>query len=191
VNNHLRGRVRKIPKAERKPLEGLGTVHGPYLCFYGGPFSQWDSCLFEIDGYKYTSAEQYMMAQKAYLFGDDKVLHKILDTDSPAEQKALGKKVKGFSKRTWEAVARDVVARASFAKFTSSQDLMDDLLSTEGYYLVEASPTDVIWGIGLAEHDENCGDRSAWRGKNWLGQVLTETRDRFLGLQQRAVKGLL
>lgn len=144
--------------------------------FYGGPFSQWLACTFTVDGIEYNCAEQYMMAQKARLFGDDDILRRVMEATDPSVQKALGKKVVGFDKRVWEAVARDVVMRASLAKFTSSPRLLRNLLNTRGQILVEASPTDVIWGIGLADWDPDALDPAKWRGSNWLGQVLTDLR---------------
>ena len=103
-----------------------------------------------------------------------------MSTDDPAQQKRLGKLVRGFDVQTWEAVARDVVMRASLAKFSSDPKLRAKLLLTEGTVLVEASPTDVIWGVGLAEDDPRVHNRDRWRGRNWLGQVLTELREQML-----------
>jgi hypothetical protein len=151
-----------------------------FTLFYGGVFSQWYYSPFVIDGIRYDCAEQYMMAAKAALFKDYPAVAKIMATCDPAEQKRLGKKVKKFDKTTWEAVAMDVVARASMAKFTSSKELLQALLVTHGTTLVEASPTDVIWGIGLSEVDPKALDRSEWLGLNWLGRVLTETREQLL-----------
>lgn len=151
-----------------------------FTLFYGGVFSQWLYSPFTIDGITYNCAEQYMMAQKARLFRDKAMLEAIMGTEDPSVQKAFGKKVKGFRKPVWEAVARDVVMRGSLAKFTSTARLRDMLLDTRGTVLVEASPTDVIWGIGLAEYDPDALDRKKWRGTNWLGQVLTDLREHLL-----------
>lgn len=153
--------------------------------FYGGIFSQWYGCRFKVDGVEYNCAEQYMMAQKARLFGDEVALQAIMASSSPSEQKAIGKTVRGFKKWVWETVARDVVMRGSLAKFTSTPELYSGLMETEDMLLVEASPTDVIWGIGLDEYDAGCSDPGKWRGPNWLGQVLTDLRER-LKLAQHA-----
>ncbi len=158
----------------------MSNTSEKFTPFYGGVFSQWYPSPMVIDGVKYSCAEQYMMAQKARLFGDDPALRAIMSTDDPAQQKRLGKLVRGFDVRTWEAVARDVVMRASIAKFASDTKLRARLLLTEGTVLVEASPTDVIWGVGLAEDDPRVHNRARWRGRNWLGQVLTDLRDDLL-----------
>ena len=158
----------------------MSNTSEKFTPFYGGVFSQWYPSPMVIDGVKYGCAEQYMMAQKARLFGDDPALRAIMSTDDPAQQKRLGKLVRGFDVQTWEAVARDVVMRASIAKFASDPKLRARLLLTEGTVLVEASPTDVIWGVGLAEDDPRVHNRERWRGRNWLGQVLTDLREQML-----------
>lgn len=148
--------------------------------FYGGVFSQWYPCKLLINGVEYNCAEQYMMAMKAQLFGDQTMLDAIMKSTDPSEQKALGKKVQGFDVRTWEAVARDVVMRANLAKFADNPKLRAKLLMTEGTTLVEASPTDRIWGVGLYENDPRVHFRAQWQGRNWLGQVLTDLRGSLL-----------
>lgn len=147
-----------------------------YTFFYGGPFSQWFPCILVIDGHTYNCAEQYMMAQKARLFGDSKSESLIMEADHPMIQKRLGRQVVGFDKRIWESVARDVVMRGNLAKFTQHKSLMGNLFDTEDTLLVEASPTDTVWGIGLGENDPRRYDRKNWRGTNWLGQILTDLR---------------
>jgi ribA/ribD-fused uncharacterized protein len=162
-----------------------------FTLFYGGIFSQWAHSPFTVDGVRYNCAEQYMMAQKARLFGDSVRLDRIMATQDPSQQKALGKKVLRFRKSVWESVARDVVMRGSLAKFTSTPDLYEGLMETRGTLLVEASPTDVIWGIGVAEHDPDALDRAKWRGLNWLGQALTDLRLHFEGLEQQVARGFV
>lgn len=150
--------------------------------FFGGVFSQWYPSPMVIDGVSYGCAEQYMMAQKARVFGDEQALDAIMATSNPAEQKAIGRQVKGFDRRQWDSVSRDVVMRASLAKFTSDPKLRAQLLLTEGTTLVEASPTDVIWGVGLYENDPRVHDPSQWKGTNWLGQVLNDLRASLLAM---------
>lgn len=147
-----------------------------YTFFWSGPFSQWYPAKFRIAGKTYNCAEQYMMAMKALTFGDKETLEAIMKAASPKEQKALGRKVKGFNADKWNSLARDFVYEANYAKF-SNPTLKKLLLDTTGTELVEASPVDIIWGIGLAEDNPDAKDKSKWRGKNWLGQVLTRVRD--------------
>jgi len=162
-----------------------------FTLFYGGIFSQWYHSPFVVDGVQYNCAEQYMMAKKALLFGDTPRHARIMASTDPSEQKAIGKAVVRFRKSVWQAVARDVVARASLAKFTSTPTLYEGLMATRGTTLVEASPMDVVWGIGLAEWDPDALDRSKWRGTNWLGQGLTDLREHLIALEQQVVRGFV
>jgi ribA/ribD-fused uncharacterized protein len=150
-----------------------------YTFFYttASPFSQWHPCRFEIDGHTFACAEQYMMFGKATLFGDAAVAAQILATPDPRKQKALGRKVAGFDDARWRAAREAIVMTGNRAKFTQSPELLAQLLATRGTVLVEASPTDRIWGIGLAATNPLAQDPKTWRGQNLLGKILTQLRD--------------
>jgi len=155
-----------------------------FTFFWSGLFSNWPLSPFQLDGIWYNCSEQWMMAEKARLFGDTGTLAKILVSIEPREQKALGRQVKGFDKAKWDKVARDVVYKGCFAKFSQNPDLKKTLFDTEGTTLVEASPEDRIWGIGLSKHDPRAQNRPTWRGKNWLGEVLTKVREDLKALEK-------
>lgn len=148
-----------------------------FTLFWRGPFSQWHSSSFIVYGTLYNCAEQFMMASKARLFNDQRTLEKIMNEDSPKIQKALGREVKNFVESEWNAVARLFVYRGNMAKFSQNPKLCEKLVATKGTTLVEASPVDRIWGIGLSEDNPDALDRTKWRGKNWLGETLTKVRD--------------
>lgn len=143
--------------------------------FWGGPFSQWYKSNFTIDGITYNCAEQYMMAMKALFFGDHETHEKIMKTSDPKKQKALGREVKNFDANKWNTICRQIVYEANYAKF-HKEPLKNVLLSTGDKEIVEASPYDTIWGIGLGENDPNRFDKSKWRGTNWLGEALMKVR---------------
>ncbi|SNT19658.1 hypothetical protein SAMN06265795_116119 [Noviherbaspirillum humi] len=120
----------------------------PNLTFFSkntSPFSQFFKTSFMVEGQVFNTTEQYMMFSKAKLFGDMETAEQILTTDAPKEQKALGRKVKGFDKTVWDAECRNVVFRGNYAKFSQNPKLLKHLLDTEGTQLVEASPWDTIW----------------------------------------------
>lgn len=148
-----------------------------FTFFYNGPFSQWHMKEFKVDGVEYNCAEQYMMAQKATVFGDVVAHYQIMNTISPAKQKALGRTVVGFDVAIWSIEAKLIVYRGNLAKFKQNSSLFDTLYKTRGTTLVEASPTDTVWGIGLSESDERRLSRDTWRGTNWLGEVITKVRE--------------
>lgn len=151
-----------------------------FTLFWHGPFSQWYLRDFTVNGTKYNCVEQYMMAEKAKLFKDHAVETQIMLADEPKEQKALGRQVKNFDAETWNTFAKSVVFQGNYAKFSQHPDLLELILATDGTTLVESSPRDRIWGIGLGPNNPDANDRSKWRGKNWLGEVLTDVRKRLL-----------
>jgi len=153
-----------------------------YTFFFteASPFSQWYRCGFEVDGHAFTCAEQYMMYGKAQLFADAAVAAEILAADHPRQHKALGRKVKGFDDHVWKREREAIVRAGNHAKFTQNPALLELLLATRGTVLVEASPYDKIWGIGLAASDPRAADATKWKGQNLLGKILTALRDDLL-----------
>ena len=145
-----------------------------------GCLSQFWPAPFVVDGVRYPTAEHWMMASKARLFDDDDALHRILHAGTPATAKATGRKVRGFSEERWAAARYDVVVAGNLAKFAQNDDLGRFLERTRPRVLVEASPLDRVWGIGLAEDDRRATSPSRWRGLNLLGFALMEVRDRLL-----------
>jgi ribA/ribD-fused uncharacterized protein len=141
------------------------------------PFSQWYPARFVVDGITFANAEQFMMHGKAVLFGDEEAAARILDTPSPRAHKAIGRTVRGFVEETWRARREVIVYAGSRAKFTQNEDLRQALLATKRTLLVEASPYDRIWGVGLAADNPRIDDPRNWRGKNLLGRILTRLRD--------------
>ena len=153
------------------------TKNEKFTFFWGGTFSQWCPSTFTVDGIEFCTCEQYMMYKKALMFHDYEVASDIMKTTSPKEQKALGRKVKNFNKFRWEEYCREIVYDANVAKFTQNDDMRAELMATEGTSLVEASPKDVIWGIGLSEKDPLAQNRDTWKGKNWLGEAIEQVRE--------------
>ena len=178
--------VSKSENWNRDYLLKLGENRPELLLFYGHKvtnpvtetcLSQWYPCKFEVDNITYTSAEQYMMAEKAKLFGDEEIRTQILNTSDPRKCKALGRKVKNFDKDLWNQNKIQIVNQGNKEKFMQNDTLKQFLLSTGDKVLVEASPTDRIWGIGLGKNNPDALDPAKWRGKNLLGFSLMNVRE--------------
>jgi ribA/ribD-fused uncharacterized protein len=150
--------------------------------FWGtdSPFSQWHPATFVVGDITFTCAEQAMMHGKAKLFGDRAIARKILATALPRQHKELGRKVQSFDEHTWEKHREGIVMAANLAKFGQNADLREQLLATAGTKLVEASPHDRIWGIGLDADDPRAANPAQWRGQNLLGKILTSVREQLL-----------
>ncbi|RKD94082.1 NADAR family protein [Marinifilum flexuosum] len=142
--------------------------------------SQWWSSEFEIKGIKYFSAEHYMMAEKARLFNDQKNLERIINSKSPGQAKQFGREVTGFKEEIWIQNRFEIVKEGNLAKFDQNESLKEFLLSTKKRILVEASPVDTIWGIGLAKDNEHIENPLKWKGLNLLGFALMEVREQLL-----------
>ncbi|MFG3126133.1 NADAR family protein [Streptomyces tendae] len=161
-----------------------------YLCFWGhrplpdgsiGPscLSQWWPSPFTVDGVEYATAEHWMMAGKARLFADAEAERRVLAAAHPAGAKKAGRLVRGFDEAVWERERFRIVVQGSVHKFASDPALRAFLLGTGGRVLVEASPVDRVWGIGLAADDEAAQDPERWRGPNLLGFALMAARERL------------
>lgn len=140
-------------------------------------FSQWFPFQFKENGIEYKTAEHYMMAGKATLFNDNETLEEILKSDSPNQAKNLGRKVKNFDPQLWNEHKYEIVKQGNFLKFSQNEKFKEFLLSTNDKILVEASPYDTIWGIGMLETDPKAENPSQWNGENLLGFALMEVRD--------------
>lgn len=139
-------------------------------------FSQWFPSSFIVDGITYKTSEHWMMAHKASLFGDVEIFEKILRAEKPAEVKELGRKIRNFDQAKWNDKKFEIVKIGNFHKFTQDKKLMDYLLSTGDRIIVEASPTDTIWGIGLSQDSKRIDNPHTWKGENLLGFALMEVR---------------
>lgn len=140
-------------------------------------FSQWYPAPFTTDGTTYATAEHWMMAQKALLFDDKDIFERIVKTAKPAEVKELGRQVKNFIPVRWDEEKYRIVTEGNLHKFSQHEILKQYLLQTAPRVLVEASPVDKIWGIGMAQDHPNVNDPAQWQGENLLGFALMEVRD--------------
>jgi ribA/ribD-fused uncharacterized protein len=177
-------RARSVPELVDLVATGAKVK---YLLFWGhraqedgtigaGSLSQWWPSPFTVDGQAFATAEHWMMWRKAVLFHDTATAKEILAAGHPHEAKALGREVKGFDQGRWDTERYGIVVAGNVAKFSQHADLKAFLLGTGDRVLVEASPLDRVWGIGLAANDPGAKDPARWRGLNLLGFALMEAR---------------
>ena len=141
--------------------------------------SQWWPSPFTVDGVRYATAEHWMMAAKARLFRDAEAERLALAAEHPAEAKKAGRLVRGFDDAVWARERFRIVVEGSVHKFAAHPELRGFLLGTGERVLVEASPLDRVWGIGLAATDQGAADPERWKGPNLLGFALMEARERL------------
>ncbi|NEB02949.1 NADAR family protein [Streptomyces sp. SID13726] len=178
----------KIDSQDALVKQVRAGAHIKYLHFWGhrplpdgrigaSCLSQWWPSPFVVDGVTYATAEHWMMAGKARLFEDQEAEHRVLAAGHPSQAKKAGRTVRDFDEQTWRRERFGIVVEGSVHKFTAHDDLRRFLLNTGDRVLVEASPVDRVWGIGLAATDEAAHAPERWRGPNLLGFALMEARD--------------
>lgn len=176
----------------------LAGSHVKFLFFWGHTpskdgsitetcLSQWWMCRFTVDCITYNCAEQFMMAEKARMFDDNEMLEKIMESRDPKAMKSFGRAVRGFDKEAWDRMCYALVRKGNMAKFSQNPELWDFLKSTRKRILVEASPRDRIWGIGMGKNNPDAECPLKWRGRNLLGFALTEARDQLLCEETKTV----
>jgi ribA/ribD-fused uncharacterized protein len=172
-------------------IESIKNGYQPiYLFFWGHRtpkdgqigkqcLSQWWPSPFQVDHIHYPTAEHFLMAEKARLFGDEELRAKIIAAKTPGEAKILGRVVKNFDEDLWLRHRDDLALHCNEAKFSQNEGIKTYLLGTKQKVLVEASPVDGIWGIGLDESDPRATFPEEWRGLNLLGFTLMKVRSKL------------
>lgn len=125
----------------------------------------------------FNTAEKFMMMGKAALFRDSDTFKLMADTDSPKEQKRIGRLVRDFDENTWNTYCKDIVKIGNYLKFTQDENLLNYIKNTDNAILVEGSPIDKIWGVGLRFDDVDINNPALWKGTNYLGECLMFVRD--------------
>ena len=141
-----------------------------------GYLSNWYPCSFRLGNYTYASAEQFLMAQKAFVFHDNNAFHKILSTTDQDTIKRLGRRVANYDDEVWSRLRGKILRRGLRAKFQQNPHLLEKLLATGNMVLAECAPRDKIWGIGMGVKNPNVQKPLEWNGQNLLGTVLMEVR---------------
>lgn len=176
--------VESVEELRGAIAEGLAPKYLPFWGHTPRPdgsigsscLSQWWPATFVVEGVTFASAEHYMMWRKARLFDDAATAARILEVGHPSQAKNLGREIRDFDETIWEHARFEIVVAGSVAKFGQDEALRTYLLGTGKRVLVEASPVDRIWGIGLTADDARAADPARWRGLNLLGFALMRAR---------------
>lgn len=152
------------------------------IYFWGGIFSQWAVSNFTDPSTNKTfnCAEQAMMYEKAITFQDGEAARAVLAEKNPSNQKSIGRTIRGYDNEIWNEVKLNIVKRNNYLKFSQNPAWKELLIYTDGYELVEASPYDKIWGVGLGEDDSKIWNKDNWEGENLLGKAIEDARERII-----------
>lgn len=167
--------VLPLKQGDRRTL--APTVKDGFALFWGGWASNWAPSMFTVDGQSYSCVEQFFMAEKARVFGDEETRQKILKARYPKAQKELGRQVRGFKETVWTKRRFKTMSRGVLEKFRQDSELQKRLCAIPaGVRFVEASPEDDLWGIGVSASDPRATQPSKWPGQNLLGKALDAAR---------------
>ena len=149
------------------------------VVFWNSIFSNFLPCTFTFKGMTVKSSEQAFMICKGRHFGDVTSCMKILEAKTPKEAKELGRLVKNFNEVEWNKVRLGYMIEVLVEKFGQNPNLKTTLLNTEERQIIEGSPYDKIWGVGIHWQDADCLDESKWKGQNLLGIALMNVREQL------------
>lgn len=150
-----------------------------HIYFWDGFMSNWHPAVIWAEGIRFYTSEHYFMWLKARHFNDLKTMDAVANASHPGSAKKLGRQIVGFNDDEWVKVRYDAMVNVNIAKYRQNPELLKELLNTGDHVLVEASPVDKIWGIGLAEDNDLVLDEKNWQGTNLLGKALMEVRNYF------------
>ena len=174
-------KIRNLDNVYDQPVKGHYETED-YVFFWSGPFSNWHPSKFSMENsklqvIKFNRAEQAMMYFKAELFGDEDSMGKIMRTNDPSLQKKIGRAVANYDEEVWKEKRYNIVFQLLVEKFKQNSDLKTILLNTGDKCIVECSPYDKIWGIGMGvDQYPEILDKSNWKGENLLGEILMNVR---------------
>lgn len=152
-------------------------VTDTHVYFWGDPtLSNWGPAPFEYKGHSFHNSEQAFMWEKAMCFNDKEIANEILKSSNPRVVKELGRQIKNYNEQTWAKRRYDAMYQVCLAKFSQNEQQRETLLGTGDRTLVEGSPYDVVWGVGIHWAHEEILDEKNWKGQNLLGKALMEVR---------------
>jgi hypothetical protein len=165
-------------KMKMNKRETPGRITDTHVFFWNSIYSQWYTTpnQFEENGITYTNAEKYMMCKKAEVFGAHDILFEMLKTDNPRVIKQLGRAISNFTDEKWDKHKMDVVTQGNVLKFDQNPNLLEILREHKDKIIVEASPQDPIWGIGMHWDNDLILNEKNWKGQNLLGECIMRAR---------------
>ncbi|CAI4225115.1 unnamed protein product [Auanema sp. JU1783] len=167
----------------------ISTEHGSFTLFFTrrSPFSNFHPAKFEARGIDlrwqiFNCVEQFYEYNKAVTYHCYKESEDMMLEKDPKVIKSMGAYLKDHDGRwdiEWQFLKQAVMNRALEAKFSQNEHLLYLLFLTKDTRLVECSPTDAVWGIGISIDDIQAGNPNQWKGQNLLGNIMGTVRDRL------------
>ncbi len=134
-------------------------------------------CSFFMDGYNFTTVNQYVAYSKAKIFNDEYRMKKILSATTAGEIRELIKGIGNVDAKVWNGRLPLIYYKGNYAKFDQNEDLRQLLLDTGDTMIAYCNKNDKTNGIGLYGDDTRIYKTTSWQGQNLLGFNLMEVRD--------------
>ena len=137
-------------------------------------FSNFYKCPIVSEGKTYSTSESYYQSHKANQFKNFELAERISKATTGLGAKKLSWQIEGFDSESWYTNKAQIMAKGLLLKFLQNPECEKALLDTKDALLVEASASDVYWGIGVSLKDFKTSRE--WKGENMMGRLLMTIR---------------
>nr|WP_236034338.1 NADAR family protein [Bifidobacterium saguinibicoloris] len=147
----------KEENGPKQPYFGFWNGEDWASNFHPAPFIvDWKDDDGLVKKLRFECSEQWFMFRKAWRFHDHYATGLVLQSGlKPHQYKVIGRSVRNFDETVWNKESRGYMFEALVFKFSQNPDLANQLLETGNRVLVECSPFDTIWGIGLGKQTKD------------------------------------
>lgn len=184
---HINGGVYSFDDAHLLPdilqPKAVYTPRSTHTCVFftkHSPLSNHHPSPFQLGDQSFVCVEQFLALRRAQLAGDELLAKGALETQDPAEHKAILNTLRADQPNLWQEKAEEYILQATRAKFGQNEALADFLIDTHPLELGEASKN-TVWGIGLTLDSTEVFDVNKWNPRgNLLGKTLEKVRDELI-----------
>jgi len=129
--------------------------------------------------YLFNNSEQAYMFEKCMFFNQLELAEKCINEIDPKKVKNIGRSIPNFDAEKWDKISFGVMYNVCLHKYTFNKEAHKTLVDSGDRTLVEASPYDNKWGVGISASDDQILFEENWTGENRLGKVLMKTREKL------------
>ena len=160
------------------------------VCFQGGedPLSNFFPCEINWVDNEFHSSEQCYQYEKSVKNNRPDVAASIAGMKKAGDVKRESKKI--YTENAWEEKNIDVMRGVIEEKVKQVKEVRDFLLDTEDKLIVEAVRSDQFWSCGLTKEAAANTDPSKYPGKNVLGKLYMELREKLRAKKRKSSEEL-
>ena len=165
----------QCPKKMKRGTRENETVH----CFRGesSVLSNFNKDYpIVVNGKTFVCNEQFIVHEKAKMFGDMASASQVMQMTNPLKMKHLGGNIENYEHQRWKQNSVKIIASCNQIKYESHPAAMKVLMAT-GHKTIGEATASREWGIGININNDECLDTSKWTGANKMGKILMKIRD--------------